>query len=262
MRWWKKIPSAFGRGVAYNTPCERHLLNVPAGKMGAFPDRVDDFQRWAETHPEETSALGVASVTAGSFLPRKLYGRYLSSLLDSAEEASGGRLRRIAGEAIDLEETSDGLRISFADGRRLRARRVVLALGVFPPGDPRLRDARFHRSPRYLYSPWSAETSERLAGAGDALILGSGLTGLDLLLTLNGRKPAGTLHVISRHGLFPQPHRPGLPAYPPFLEAGKLPRSCRGMLRAVRQELARSGADWRGGDRFDAAVHAGVLAGA
>lgn len=244
----EKEPSAFGRGVAYNTPCQRHLLNVPAGKMGAFPDRVDDFLRWIEAHPEETAALGVGKVEAGTFVPRLLYGRYVASLLHDATARSGGRLRQIAGEATDLEAITGGLRVSFADGRRLRADRAVLALGVFPPGDPRLRDPRFHRSPRYLYSPWSAETSERLSGEGDALILGSGLTGLDLLLTLNGRKRGGVLHVISRHGLFPQPHRGGLAPYPPFLKAGALPKSCRSMMRALREELVRAaaaGVDWR-----------------
>lgn len=244
----EKEPSAFGRGVAYNTPCQRHLLNVPAGKMGAFPDQPEDFLRWIEAHPAETAALGISNVEAGSFVPRVLYGRYVASLLHDATAGSGGRLRQIAGEAVDLEAVEGGLRVSLADGRRLHAERVVLALGVFPPGDPRLRDPRFHRSPRYLYSPWSAETSERLSGEGDALILGSGLTGLDLLLTLKGRKRGGVLHVISRHGLFPRPHRGGLAPYPPFLRAGALPTSCRSMMRALREELTRAtaaGVDWR-----------------
>lgn len=244
----EKEPSAFGRGVAYGTGCPQHLLNVPAGKMGAFPDRPEDFLRWARERPEETRALAPGGIEAETFAPRMLYGRYVASLLDDAEARSGGRLRRIAGEAIDIEPMPDGLRLSFADGRRLRAERVVLALGVFPPGDPRLRDSRFHRSPRYLYSPWSIETQTRLAENGDALILGSGLTGLDLLLALNKRKPRGVLHVISRHGLFPLPHRAGVPARAAFLRAGELPRSCRALVRALREELALAaaeGADWR-----------------
>ncbi len=247
----EKEISAFGRGVAYSTPCARHLLNVPAGKMGAFPDRLDDFLRWLEAHPEATAELGLGEITAGSFVPRVLYGKYIASLLDEAMSRSDGRLRRIAGETVDIVPLglSDGpLRIELADGRRLRAERVVLALGTFPPGDPRLRDARFHRSPRYLYSPWSAETHERLAAPGDALILGSGLTGLDLLLTLQHRKREGVLHVLSRRGLFPQPHRAGLSPWPVFLRTGELPRTVRAMLRIVREQIAQAeiqGSDWR-----------------
>ncbi len=247
----EKELSAFGKGVAYGTSCTQHLLNVPAGKMGAFPDRVDDFLRWLEMHPEETAALRLGPVEAGSFVPRVLYGRYVASLLAEAAARGGGRLRQIAGEAVDIApaEAEDGaLRVELADGRRLRAGRIALALGTFPPGDPRLRDARFHRSPRYLYSPWSAETRERLAAPGDALILGSGLTGLDLLLTLRERKREGTLHVLSRQGLFPRPHKAGLATWPAFFRSGELPRTVRAALRLVRAEIARAeaaGSDWR-----------------
>ena len=247
----EKELSAFGRGVAYGTPCARHLLNVPAGKMGAFPDQLDHFLKWLQAHPEETAALGIDHVDAGTFVPRVLYGKYVASLLADAETHAAGRLRRLAGEAVDLALPTSGdapLRVELADGRCLCAGRVVLALGTFPPGDPRLRDPRFHRSPRYLYSPWSAETHARLAAPGDALILGSGLTGLDLLLTLRDRKPQGTLHVLSRHGLFPQPHRAGLAPWPAFLRAGELPSTVRALLRLVRQQIKQaqaSGSDWR-----------------
>ncbi len=243
--------SAFGRGVAYGTPCARHLLNVPAGKMGAYPDRPEDFLLWLQAHPEEPEAFGLGEVGAGNFVPRMLYGRYVAARLQEAETAAGGRLRRIAGEAADIfpiDGCNGPLRIELADGRRLRARRAVLALGTFPPGDPRLRDTRFHRSPRYLYSPWSAETHDRLAEPGDALILGSGLTGLDLLLTLKDRKRDGVLHVLSRHGLFPRPHRSGLAPRPAFLRSGELPPTPRAMLHVLRAEIRRAeaaGSDWR-----------------
>lgn len=247
----EKELAAFGRGVAYGTPCSRHLLNVPAGKMGAFPDRLEHFLDWLRSHPAELAAVGLEEVSAGAFVPRVLYGKYVTALLQEAETHAYGHFRRIAGEAVDIAPVEDGdgaLRVELADGRRLRAERVVLALGTFPPGDPRLRDTRFHRSPRYLFSPWSGETHERLAAPGDALILGSGLTGLDLLLTLRDRKHAGTLHVLSRHGLFPQSHRAGLAPWPAFLRAGALPGTARAMLRVLRAEIRRAataGVDWR-----------------
>ena len=83
---------------------------------------------------------------------------------------------------------------------------------------------------------------------GDVLILGSGLTGLDLLLTLQGRKCNGTLHSLSRHGLSPRPHRSDLAVWPAFLQAGRLPKTVRAMLRLVRRQIAQAeavGNDWR-----------------
>jgi len=73
-------------------------------------------------------------------------------------------------------------------------------------GDPTLRDQRFHISRRYLTDPWAKVTTERLAEPGDILILGSGLTGLDLLLSLAKHRREGVIHLISRRGLFPRPH--------------------------------------------------------
>jgi uncharacterized NAD(P)/FAD-binding protein YdhS len=35
-----------GRGVAYSTAKDFHLLNVPANKMGAFPDDIEHFYKW------------------------------------------------------------------------------------------------------------------------------------------------------------------------------------------------------------------------
>ena len=55
------------RGVAYSTVSDHHLLNVPAIKMGAFPDDVEHFHRW----------LGEKSLdyTPTAFVPRKIFGQ-------------------------------------------------------------------------------------------------------------------------------------------------------------------------------------------
>lgn len=51
----------FARGVAYGTRQECHLLNVPAGRMSAFPDDEGHFLRWAYGRD--------STVRGGSFLP-------------------------------------------------------------------------------------------------------------------------------------------------------------------------------------------------
>src|SRR5688572_12755982 len=59
-----------GQGTAYSTRDAVHLLNVPAAKMSAWPDRPDDFV--------------AAGHDAGSFAPRRRYGAYLRTILDEA----------------------------------------------------------------------------------------------------------------------------------------------------------------------------------
>jgi uncharacterized NAD(P)/FAD-binding protein YdhS len=44
--------SEFGRGLAYRTRDLAHRLNVPAAKMGAFPDDIEGFHRWLRSRPD------------------------------------------------------------------------------------------------------------------------------------------------------------------------------------------------------------------
>lgn len=238
---------SFARGLAYGSADRAHLLNVPAGKMGAFPDDHEHFYRWARENAQELRREGVHDVQADSFLPRVLYGKYLSALLDQANRP-GASLRRISAEAIDVTPQADSwFRVKLRSTFSLMARHVVLALGNFPPGDPKLPDQRFHRNHRYLENPWSAETRRKLAEADDVLILGSGLTALDLLVSLVPLKQAGTIHVLSRRGLFPRPHRPTV-SCPPFLDKQQLPKTARQACRSIRLQIRRAdreGTDWR-----------------
>jgi uncharacterized NAD(P)/FAD-binding protein YdhS len=248
----------FGKGLAYGTSDHAHLLNVPAAKMGAFPDDHEHFFRWASNHPDELQQYGLDHVTPGSFLPRELYGRYVSSLLDEAENtapngtgphpAQRGSLQRITAEAIDVAPQSNGrLKVRVRNAPDVVAQHVVLALGNFPPGDPKLRDQRFHRNDRYLENPWSTQTKMKLAEPADVLILGSGLTALDLILSLAAEKKSGAIHLLSRRGLFPMPHRP-VESYPAFFDKHHLPKTALQACRLVRSQVKSAqaeGYDWR-----------------
>src|SRR5271154_5056393 len=63
-----------GAGLAYSTSFDRHLLNVPAGKMSALPEEPRHFLDWLR-------ARNWPGVNPDSFAPRKLYGEYLEDLL-------------------------------------------------------------------------------------------------------------------------------------------------------------------------------------
>src|SRR5579863_5304367 len=109
------------RGVAYGTQSPAHLLNVPAGRMGLFPDREGDFLEFA-SHYDNT-------ISAGSFVPRSLYGRYLGARLkQAAQGAKEMRFRPVTGtvESLKLAATGRGADLCFADGQSLVAEQVVL----------------------------------------------------------------------------------------------------------------------------------------
>lgn len=235
----------FGRGVAYGTTDPKHLLNVPADQMGAFPDQIDHFYRWLQVHPENLADTRIHEVRPDAFVPRLVFGDYIQDLLRAACELPG-TLDVIHDEIIDLVRREDGsFQLIGKAGTKFEATRVVLAFGNFPPGEAKKTAAK--ERAWFMNDPYTPEVHAKLAEPGDVFIVGTGLTSLDLLLTLDQTKQRGKIHLLSRRGLFPQPHRKAIP-YPAFLDADHLPRTARQLCRRVAQELRKAadqGIDWR-----------------
>jgi uncharacterized NAD(P)/FAD-binding protein YdhS len=230
----------FARGVAYSTPNAHHLLNVRAANMSALPAQPLHFQDWlrrgAITCPGE-----VVMTDAGIFASRGLYGRYLADLLDRANGgAAGDRLERVADEVVDIETVENGHRLTFANGEQRTARAVVLAVGNVATAQP-VSDA-------YRPDPWARDVTEGLHGDGPVVIIGTGLTMVDLVIELRDSGFPGPVIAISRRGLLPHRHAisPRWPT-PAFSDAerGSLLLLARAVLREVRSAQDH-GIDWRG----------------
>ncbi|MEO8624876.1 MAG: FAD/NAD(P)-binding protein [bacterium] len=235
----------FTAGVAYGTRVDEHSLNVPAGRMSAFPSDSEHFLRWAQ--------LRNPSITGGTFVPRRLYGKYLAELLDDAEASSAPTtsVMRLASEARAVERQPDGgLRIVLADGRSFATDAVVLAIGNYEPSDPPANGSEFYDTVRYARDPWATGALD--VGVDEpVLLLGSGLTMLDVAVALQTRGHRGQIHALSRRGLTPQPHRESAsaPAHhdrPHTLASW--PSTASGLLRELRREVREAeshGVDWR-----------------
>ena len=181
--------AAFGLGVAYSTPFEGHLLNVRSGRMSALADRPDHLVRWLEANaPEHADPDG--------FAPRKVFGRYVQARLAEVEAAHPGRIERVVGEVAKVE--TDGVVLS--DGRRITASAVVLTTG-----NPAPRTASGGAA-RVLSDPWALGALEAIGAEDDILIVGTGLTMVDMLQALEGQGWRGRAKALSRRGLLPRAH--------------------------------------------------------
>lgn len=232
------------RGVAYGTRTETHVLNVPAGRMSALPQDPDSFLRYAQTRD--------ARVTGASFVPRRWFGDYLEALLtEAAHAAPQVRFRAMVGDVIGISIAGDQGHVELASGERLVAEHVVLALGNFAPADPPLANTDFFSSPRYVRDPWRPGSLWGVAPDQPVLLIGTGLTMLDVLLDLRDRGHRAPIHALSRRGLLPQAHRTleNPPHYHSHL-AQQLPtlpgvRAALAALRAEVRATAAHGVDWR-----------------
>ncbi len=233
-----------GRGLAYRTWDDNFLLNVPAGNMSALADDRDHFVRFCRNIDP--------AFNAATFISRRLYGDYLEFTLREAEPGSETPLEKICGEAISVRQQpgTAPYRVDLEDGRTLSADQVVLALGHFPPLAPAGTEG-FSESGIYINNPWNAGALERIRGDAPVVLLGTGLTALNVLFRLTIIDDRRKVYLVSRRGLCPQPHRfhPKAPAatiFPPFLE--NLPPTVRAHCRALRQEIRKNtarGGDWR-----------------
>jgi uncharacterized NAD(P)/FAD-binding protein YdhS len=188
-----------GTGLAYGAAHPSHVLNVRAANMSAFPDDPGHFVRWLE-------ARGVPDAPT-AFIPRVTYGEYLRELLEAALQHPSGRLTLIRDEVQDVE-VNGGVRVLLRD-HTIGADAAVLAVGNLPPHDPPGLDPTKLSAHRYKGDPWHPSVPEQLGPDDTVLVIGTGLTMVDVVLLLDARGFRGRIVAISRRGLLPRPHAAG-----------------------------------------------------
>jgi uncharacterized NAD(P)/FAD-binding protein YdhS len=216
-----------GRGLAFGTTTAGHLLNVPAKNMSAFADRPEDFLQWVQRHKN-------SEISPKAFVSRQWYGEYVDSLLaNQLREADSPSLDCACEEVVAIEQQQDTLRLTLTDSSQHHARFVVLAVGNFPPPDPLpLRQLSNQRYARYA---WSADALDGVSDSESILLIGSGLTAIDQVVTLEDRGFKGTIYMLSRRGLFPAVHMQE-PAWPTEW-TNDLPGSMRQLFSEVRNQI-------------------------
>lgn len=229
-------PHEPGRGLAYSTKDPQHLLNVRAGRMSAFTDRPGHFADWATRAGQP--------MPAESFLPRRMYGDYLVDLLADTAQLGSITSRRAA--ATRLVRAADGLRVETTAGT-LRADAVVLALGNSRPA-PLPWEEQYGREPWCITDPWDFERIVAAPTSLPILLVGTGLTAVDVTLTACD-DPARQVIAASRHGLLPAAHLDTPePIWPTTVPPGTGPLTLREVLRVLREDVEAAvdaDVDWR-----------------
>lgn len=227
-------PSLQARGLAYSTPYAEHLLNVRAGNMSAWADAPTHFVEWLATaHP---------AYSAQDFVPRQIYGEYLQAIWQQVQEEASARhvmLKLVPSVAVAVQRDSDALTLRTERGDAIAIDEAVLTTGNEMKPMPAPVDAPM------LQDPWAeAALAEAAKSSGPILLLGTGLTAVDIVLALRAEGYAGQLLALSRNGLWPQPHRDGIT--PQRIDTHDVAglRNLADWMAWLRREVRRA-ADWR-----------------
>ncbi len=236
-----------GKGVAYSTDTNSHLLNVSAGKMSAFPNDPGHLLRWLHYNRNELVTFLPDDLNASSFIPRQIYGLYIQSILEEAEATSSSnvRLERVTDEVVAVEPQGKNAIVSLRSSRVFAADKIVLALGNAP--DAPDESTKDNDDTPEMRNAWSASALAGLESNAPVLLIGTGLTMVDMVVALRDRNHQGKIYAVSRRGLSPLPHQSTKP-YPTFLTPDTAPKTVRGLLRRIRSEVqaaAVQGYDWR-----------------
>ncbi|WP_148611967.1 FAD/NAD(P)-binding protein [Nocardioides rubriscoriae] len=183
-----------GRGIAYGTNDARHLLNVRSRHMSAFPDVPSDLIEWARRTGR--------SLDPQAFLPRLDFATYLQ---DRLAEVADHRLRICAGRVDDVVAVDGCFEVRTA-GDVSRADSVVLAHGHQRPRPLVLDGDQLPPASWYVADPWDLGALRVLADDATVVVVGTGLTAVDVVVTLLEEGPRRRVVMVSRRGRLPAAH--------------------------------------------------------
>lgn len=191
---------ALGLGVAYSTSCPLHLLNTRARNMSANDD-PDDFFNWLR----RKHARRPLNWTRNCFAPRRLYGEYLQSRLLEARSAPNIRFRAWRTTVDSIVPREEGWEVVPAQGPPINADIVVLATGNEAPR-PLAAPVATQAQPFVFEDPWHPGAKSDLPAEEPVLLVGTGLTAVDVAVELLYRGHTGPIYAASRRGLVPRRH--------------------------------------------------------
>lgn len=240
-----------GRGEAYSAVELGHTLNGNAARMSVDPDNADDLTQWLTDHiagggwPESDQQHVPVSEL---FPPRGLFGVYVQQRLAEAQQVGaqhGSTVEHVRAEVVDLQDCGDSVQLTLSDGQQLQGAFAVLATGMFPAArTPQKQSSGLNAA---ALDPWDVAAMRQLDPHSTVLIIGSGLTMVDAVVSLEQAGHRGPIEVFSRHGLLPHVRRQP-PAWVDFLAEDHSLRTPRQLLRELRRhcrDAIAQGIDWQ-----------------
>ena len=202
----EKRAEALYRGHAYSSQLDYEPLNVPAGKMSAFNHLPYDFFTWLKT---ERQAVSETEITLDSFVSRRWFGDYLTEKLQQfSDQNKQVKIESIIAEVNDISFNTviAGYDLQLNINQSIVANYLVFATGNEAPADVFSDKELALLNGHYVSNPWAVNPFKGLQSNDDILIVGTGLTMVDHVVSLKKQQHAGHIYCFSRNGYLPLPH--------------------------------------------------------
>ena len=232
------------RGVAYSTRAEEHLLNVRVASMGMFGGRSRGFLDFLQRDDP--------SVAGTDFLPRHRFGDYLDAEVKrvlALGKAQGHDVKVIPFEVDSVVPERGAVTVIHGEESR-EVDAAVLAIGSMAPRPLHGVSPEALASRRYVIDPWHllAHAAGHHSAPKKVLLIGAGLTAVDVLLSLSRQWPQAQFSTVSRHGQLPEAHL-RVAAIPSsdgtdLIEAMQDIPDIRVWMQLLREAIAQGG-EWR-----------------
>jgi uncharacterized NAD(P)/FAD-binding protein YdhS len=236
----------WARGTAFGTADDQHLLNVPASGMSALPEDPTHFVAWRRRQGHSPDGY--------AFAPRREWARYLDETLADAVRQAGGEVavEHRRSRVVAVRRDTCGAAVTTSDGDEISCRAVIVATGL-PATGHSWAPEELLASPFFVSDPWAPGAIDVVrrdrTGPADVLLVGAGLTMVDLVLSLTGEdaRPGRVLHALSRSGRLPHAHAPALKpaAIPDISDWGSDLATIRERVREHISSVEQATGDWR-----------------
>lgn len=238
-----------GPGRAHSSPHPDHRLNGQPVMHSLYPESPLHFEHWLAASGTLAKDPRAIAEQGAIYARRQDFGRYLAQEFRRHQEGnpSASVLEHRRASVIALEP--DPIRLQCLDGPLIQSDAVVLALGWGQVRAPAGLEA-VSDHPAFIDDPWSLTRLRGIAPDQTVVLLGSGLTALDTMVTLAEQRHRGPIVTVSRRGRQP-PTQPVLKsplssvwdlmnAWPvPWIERYGRPAGARQALHTFRAELER-----------------------
>ncbi|MFM2156581.1 MAG: hypothetical protein RL516_1330 [Bacteroidota bacterium] len=193
-----------GKGIAYSTNNNNHLLNVRVSRMSAFTNDANHFTKWILSKPKYSNYH--SDNLAERFVPRKMYGEYLGDLFQSILNSDNKNVSfsLIDDEVVDLKKQENSFDIVLKNTPLVNSKKVVLCTGNQPPIS--LPGISSLQSEKVFINPWDNKAVENIDHEKPVFIVGAGLTMVDTVVSLLDQGFKNKIIVVSKHGAIPMAH--------------------------------------------------------